>query len=388
LPTSHRSGARPCGFEYHLHGLLALPIFFLTACSGPYDSVVTGNLVEPEVIEAEVEVEVMALQLRPWRQRINTYGRIVSAEKVVIGVEIAGTIASVHFHEGQQIKVGQTLVLMDARKQKLRLERANANVATARIEREKAHGTYRRQQTLLGRQVIAEETYQQSEANYHAARARLEQAKAAQKLAQQELEDLTLISPVDGTVESESIEPGQRVRPGDTLALIQTTDSLQVITYVRENEVNLLRLGDVAPVQSPGVPGRTYQARIESVGNTADPRTGNFPVKLRIDNADALLREGMSAQVELHSRQDEQRLAIPSGAVTDRDRQHVVFVERDERAVRITPALGMEVDGWVPVVSGLAAGDRLIINQLALLADNNRVRAIVETSQAETLSLK
>lgn len=340
----------------------------LAACADKGDT--DGQaVVEPAV----AQITVMEVQQRPWQASIDAYGRIVAAEKVVIGVDVAGTVEQVLFKEGQAIAAGQILLELEKSKQQLRLQRAGADVATARAELAKAQGTYERYRALIGRQVVAEEDFKQTEAAYSAAKARLEQAMAAEKLAQQELRDLTLISPVDGIVEVESAEPGQKVRPGDQLAVVQTNDTLQVVTYVTEKEVNLLHPGALAPMQTPGVPGRIYEARIESVGSTADPRTGNFPVKLRVDNSDGLLREGMSAQIQLQGREGDTLLAVPRSAVVDRDRQRVVFVIREGRAVKVVPSLGMAMGDWIPVLSGLQAGDQVAIDTLSALVDGTEV---------------
>jgi membrane fusion protein (multidrug efflux system) len=279
------------------------------------------------------------------------------------------------FKEGQKIVAGQVLLQLEDRKQLLRLERASADVASTRAELSRAESTFKRYQALMGQQVISEDDYKQKESAYNAALAQLQQVMAVEKLAQQELRDLTLISPVSGIVEVESVEPGQKVHPGQQLAVVQTANSMQVLSYVTEKEVNLLHVGDVAPMRTPGVPGRNYEARIESIGSTADSRTGNFAVKLRVDNGDGLLREGMSAHIQLQGDQGRDRLALPRSAVVDRDRRRVVFLVRDGRAVAVAPSLGMAMGDWIPVLSGLSAGDQVVIDQLALLADGSPVQA-------------
>ena len=338
-----------------------------------------------EVETSPLPVSVFELRPQIWHQTIQTFGRLVSAEKVTIGVEVAGTVAEVRFKEGQTVKAGQTLLVLDDRKQRLRLERASADVASARAELNRSLGTFQRYRALRSRQVIAEEAYKQTEAAYKAARASLKQAVAERALVRQELRDLNLVSPVDGVVESESVEPGQRVQPGQQLALLQTVNSLQVITYVREQEVNLLKPGDLAPVESPGAPGRAYQARIESVASAADPRTGNFAIKLRVDNADGMLRDGMSATIELRSQAGELLLMVPRAAVTDRNRRRVVFVLREGRAQRIAPVLGLGVGDQIPVRSGLESGDQLIIEPLSLVTDQKAVVAVPVDRQAAEL---
>jgi membrane fusion protein (multidrug efflux system) len=110
--------------------------------------------------------------------------------------------------------------------------------------------------------------------------ARYEDALAAQRLAERELTESRVLSPVRGIVDRRLVEPGETVMPGQLLGSVQVVDRVRVRVHVGEREVNDLRVGAVAEVRSADVPGRVYQARIEAVGIKADPQTGNFPVKV------------------------------------------------------------------------------------------------------------
>jgi membrane fusion protein (multidrug efflux system) len=112
------------------------------------------------------------------------------------------------------------------------------------------------------------------------ATARYEDALAAQRLAERELTESRVLSPVSGIVDRRLVETGETVMPGQLLGSVQVVDRVRVRVHVGEREVNDLRVGAVAEVRSAGVPGRVYQARIEAVGIKADPQTGNFPVKV------------------------------------------------------------------------------------------------------------
>ena len=167
----------------------------------------------------------------------------------------------------------------------------------ARLEEQKE--AFQRYRSLIHKQAVSKEKLGRAEASFKAAAADVQQAMAAEALARQELAQARIISPVDGTVTARNIEPGETVAPGRQLVVIQLVDSMRLVTYVTEREVNLLRIGQRVEVQSPGVPGTTYQARVELIGSVADHGTGNFPVKLAVGNRDGLLREGMSATVAL-----------------------------------------------------------------------------------------
>jgi membrane fusion protein (multidrug efflux system) len=141
-------------------------------------------------------------------------------------------------------------------------------------------------------------------------------------------------------------------------------------------------MGEVAPMTSPGVPGREYEARIELVGNSADPLTGNFVVKLTVNNSDRRLRAGMSVRLRLKGMQRENTLLIPKSALVDRNRRRVVFRLVDGRAQEVEPLIGVSNDDNTPVYGGLQAGDQLILAPLKLIQDGKQVSAIVAPTTA------
>jgi len=219
------------------------------------------------------------------------------------------------------------------------------------------------------------------------ATARYEDALAAQRLAERELTESRVLSPVSGIVDRRLVETGETVMPGQLLGSVQVVDRVRVRVHVGEREVNDLRVGAVAEVRSAGVPGRVYQARIEAVGIKADPQTGNFPVKLTLSNEDGLLRPGMTARVQLQGLTHSDTLLIPDEALVDRRRRRVVYVVRDGKAVEIEPLLRASVGEEIPVLDGLHPGDRLVVAGMEQLIDGSPVkvadRAVIEKEDAE-----
>jgi len=318
-------------------------------------------------------VETYRLAPRHWSYATEAYGSIFANEKVVIKADAAGTVEEVHAREGRRVAPGELLITLESNRQQLKLDSARAEVATASARLTKSRSTFTRYQALVDQQVVAEDEFRQVKAAYEADVAALAQARAAERLAQRDLAETRLTSPVGGVIESESVEPGQNVLPGEQLALVQAANALEVRTYVTEKEVNFFRVGDVGDVAVPGAMEQVFKARIESIASSADPRTGNFTVKLRIDEPWTGLREGMSARVRLQASKAQAVLAVPEAAVVDRDRHHVVFVVEDGKAIPRPVVTGLPVDGWVPVQAGLREGEQLIVSNQALLRDANAV---------------
>ena len=348
----------------------ALLIFGLTACENRPPA--RDEVPEPRV--AEVAVKMLKEQL--WVETISSFGVIDAAKEIVITIDFSERVAKVHFEEGDRIKAGQLLIELDRRKQKVRLNRARTALKETKANLASAKTNLKRQETLYAKRNIALSKLEESQLALKRAKARNEEAFTAVKLAERDLADRRVTSPVAGQVVKRDVEPGETVRPGAPLVVIQVVDSVRVITYVTEKDINHLSLGNEAIVSTPAVQSRTYTARIESLGTKADPDTGNFSVKLAIPNTDGMLRPGMTARVNLQGLKYQDAILIPDSALVDRNRRRVAYKVVDGRAVLVEPVVALSSVNLVHVLSGLEAGDQLIVEGLGGIVDGAPVRTI------------
>lgn len=329
-----------------------------------------------ETAEEKLKVSAMVLEPQLWRMDFAGYGHFESTEKIRISIDFSGTVNKVHFRDGQTIRAGQVLIELDQRKQALRLRQMQANLSSAKADLQKTRATWERHRKLSKTGALSREQLRQTEADFERAKARVKEAEAAMDLARKDLRETTIISPVDGVIDQRQVEPGQTVLAGEPLATVQVTDTLRVVTYVTEKEVNQLQLGDEAAVTSPAVPGREYVARIESVASSADPNTGNFVVKLTVNNSDQFLRAGMSASIRMRGVERQDSLVIPKSLMVDRMRRRVVYRYENGVLEEVSPVLGVSASDEVPVIAGLRPGDVLITDRLELLVDGKSVELI------------
>lgn len=341
-------------------------IAVLTACS------------EPPAVPAPESEKTLAVTVErflsvPWRYPLNTSGVIRSADTVQISAEQAGIVVEVAVKEGNRVEQGQLLMRLDNDKQQLRLQRAQAISASTRADLDQAERQWRKFSRLRGTGAVSTDQLEQARSTYDALKARMQSVQAEVELAERDLADRDIKSPIAGVVDGEPVETGERVQPGQSLINIQARDALQVITWVNQAEVNQLMLGSEVTVQTESSP-KQYKARVESIAQSAHPRTGNFEVKCRLIDADVLLREGMTASVRIQVESNRQVVFIPRTAVVDRDRKPVIFVLRDGKAEQRSPRFGLPSGERIPVLSGLEEDEALILAPLDLITDGIEVR--------------
>ncbi len=344
----------------------ALATLLTVACGQPADDTTTETPRIPQV-------RTMVLEPETWTETIRTYGVFEAAEEVNLSVDFSATVKAVRFREGRRVEAGEPLLELDRGERQLLVDRADRQVESIKAQLDRSRDALRRAEDLFVADSISRGEYEQAQAEMRSLTALYGEAVAGRRLAQRDLGETILSSPVSGMVVRRQVESGENVAPGQTLGVVQTVDTLRVVTFVSERDINALRVGRPARVTTPGVRGEVYQATIESLGVAAEPETGNFTVKLTVANDSSLLRAGMTARVEFEGLEYGDVLLIPASATVDRDRRRVVYTVADGKAVEVEPVLAATLGERIPVLAGLAAGDVLITSGLDELADGTAI---------------
>ena len=175
-------------------------------------------------------------------------------------------------------------------------------------------------------------------------------------------------APQDGTVIALAIRNGAFVRPGGQLMTISDLGTVWVMADVFEDDAQRVHAGDHTRLGTRSLPGRGWVAEVEYVYPTVDPQTRSVPVRIRLDNADGALRPGMYLNVAIETEPRTNVLQIPLEAVIRTGRsQRVILAEDDGRYRPAAIVTGAESGGMVEVLSGLAAGERIVVSSQFLL---------------------
>lgn len=179
-----------------------------------------------------------------------------------------------------------------------------------------------------------------------------------------------LLAPKSGIVVSRNVAVGQEVGPdtAEPLVVISQLDEVRVHGSVPETDVGGVLVGSEATIASPAAPGRKYIGEVEYVSEQVDPIRRTVDVRVRMKNADHSLRPNAYVQVTF-STQTDARIVVPAEAVVTDDQSSVVFVQEGTppRLVQRTVELGRQRNGKVEVISGLKAGESLVIKGALLL---------------------
>lgn len=330
-----------------------------------------------------ITVAVHTLKNEQWRGQIKTFGVVEAAEEINLSLDFSGVIKTVRVNEGQRISKGQLLIELDQEKRALQLQQASESVAQAKAALDEAFLNLERRKKLAQQQIISQEVLDNAQLALSKAQAQYRETIAAQQLAQRELNDSQIYSPVNGAVDVKAVEPGENVQAGTTLLTLQAVDTLRVQTWVSEKDVSLIRNGGLAQVELTGLPGKQFSATVESVGVNAHSETGNFSVKLIIEQGSDFIRPGMTASITILGIELTNMLILPEQALVDRNRKRVVFVVNNNFATLKEPLLSAGLGNQIFILSGLTSGEQLIVSSLDSIVDGTPVAIIPQHEPSE-----
>jgi membrane fusion protein, copper/silver efflux system len=201
---------------------------------------------------------------------------------------------------------------------------------------------------------------------------------ALEKLRQGEAPSrtVTMPSPDAGTVVDKAAVEGMHFQPGEVLFRLVDTSVMWVLAEVYEQDLAFVKVGDPAQVTVNAWPGQPVAGKVTFIYPTIARESRTARLRIEVANPDGRLREGMAATVEIASPIDGSQVAVPDSAVIDSGRRQVVLVERGAGRYEPRPVkLGAHVPGWVQVLEGLKAGERVVTQANFLIDAESNIRA-------------
>lgn len=308
-------------------------------------------------------------------------GRVDAVESVEIRPRVSGHIAEVRFHAGEIVNPGDVLFVIDQRTYQAQVDLAAAQLERARVRVAIAERDARRSDELLAARAISTEEADSRTSHLAEAKAELLGAQAALASARLDLEYAVVRAPIRGRVSRAFVTEGNLVSgsPGSATLLASVVSVGEVYVYADVDEATLLAFNrlshegriaqadghvtvDMQLTDESGFPHRGY---IESEDNRLDPNTGSLVLRLVFPNPDGQLLPGLFARVRLPVSAPNPELLVSERAIgTDQSQKYVLTVAPDHTVTYRTVKLGPEVEGKRIIRSGLAAGDRVIVNGL------------------------
>jgi len=384
-----------------MNRLLPFPILILmTGGCSHYETRVAAAGAEQRV--ATVQVETVAdSEIADIYQ---ASGSVRARYSAAIAAKIAANILEVRVQTGDHVQA-QALIVLDRRDLDANLRRSEATraeaegaidetesaITAARANFELARVTHKRFQDLLADASVSQQELDESQARLRSADATLEmaaskrrqigarrsQAEAEIAAARVALDYATLTAPFAALVTERKADPGSLATPGAPLLTLEREGNLRLEASIDESRLGLVRAGESVAVEIDGL-NRTVSGRVAEVVPSVDAATRSFTVKIDLPALPGL-RSGMFGRAAFAAGK-RGALLVPQSAVVERGQIRSVYVVEGDTARLRFVTLGEERDDQREVLSGLTAGERIVVMPAPLLSDGARV-AIQEAAK-------
>ena len=349
----------------------------------------------------------------PLVQTVVATGRVVAVSNTDIGSEISGVVLERRVAEGEQVAAGDLLLvlssddvaaqvrqaeaelaeLISSTRPQAAVDLANAEVALAQADR-----NVERRRELAAISAISDEEMEQAIQAQAQARNDLENARlranalssggveedllrARIAALQAQLNKAQVRSKVSGTILTRNVEIGDLVQPGQSLFTIALDGKTEIRVPLDERNLSRLALQQPAVAIADAYPDKPFPVRISFIAPSIDPQRGTVEVRLSVDPVPDFLRQDMTVSVNIETDQRAKALVIPNDALANvKEDSAEVLLLRDGKTQRQAVKLGLRGLSASEVLSGLSAGDEILVDATVSLADGERVRTALQAA--------
>jgi len=365
-------------------------------------------------------VRIQTVSTRPVTYELKALGSIEAQDTYRIDARVAGTIYDVKFNEGDEVSADTVLcriapeayrqsalkakaiydqavgtlanskrkLASDIERMKIKLDQATLEIARRRDVKEAGAISNEEIELYQSRRDLAEVELKDAklaaETELVVLTATIAQRDAELKIAEEDVRKATVQSPISGTIEKRLVTNQMFVTPGTPLASMVDTRTLKVIFKLAEKESAIVKEGDKVQFSVAAWNSHVFTGDVYYIGAKVENDARVVLVYARVTQDVKKLKPGFFASVKLITEQKQNSIVIPVTAVQPTERGFVAFVINGEKAERRFLTLGLAVnDNDVEVLSGLKAGEILVIEGANALQDGLPVR-VIESSNAFT----
>jgi RND family efflux transporter MFP subunit len=359
-----------------------------------------GTVEESPGRTARVEISVVKPTTHP--EIYEAMGTVLAQTTSVLSSKLMGTVRAILVEEGQPVKAGQPMVVLDQRQVSAQLQQAEAALSearkaenaavsakeSARAAAELARLNYDRYVPMLKEEAVTPQEFDAVDARHRqaqaaltqagamaaAARSRVQQARAAVAAASVTHKDAVINAAYDGVMVDKLVEIGDLAVPGTPLVKIERTGDYRVDLELPESHILSIRIGDTVAVRVPGLIEQPLDGIVATIVPAADTKSRSFLVKVRLPDA-ANLRSGVFARVAVPIGTGRLILVPHSAVVHEGQLTGIYIVDPDQIARFRLIRTGKSLGNTIEVLSGLQEGARFVIAPPPGFSDGTKVEA-------------
>jgi len=306
-----------------------------------------------------VPVQVYVVAATSLTDEVAATGSVLPEESVVIKSELSGKITSLNIREGQAVSKGQLLFSINAAEAQAAIQKQEYNIKLFRDQE-------RRQRTLLDKEYISAQEYEQANNQLLTAQAELQALRAT-------LAKAYVRAPFSGVLGLTTATVGTYVSPGAEITTLSRVKPVKIDFAVPGRFASNVRVGDEVEVLDEST-NRKYNAKVYAIDPQIDPVSRTQPVRARYANTGNELRPGAFVRVNLKLGETESALQVPTEAVVPEASGYSVYTVKGGKMVPKKIKIGIRSDKVIQVTDGLAVGDSVIRTGILQVKPGDKVK--------------
>jgi len=292
--------------------------------------------------------ETFTVEEKNIASRVDVVGTVTSEEKVNLSARISAYVSKVNVRTGTKVAKGQALIELDSREVQEKLTAAKINLKQSKTE-------YDRTLNLYKKNAATEQALTAAEHRYSSAQSQVAEIKVMQTYT-------TIKSPIDGIVTERKIEAGDLANPGQVLLTVYDPRNMRLEVPVPVRLIEKLSLNQTVDITLDR-PTRPFKGKVSEIVGEIDPSSRTQKVKIRIDNKKGDVLPGTFGRVWVRET-PRKTVVIPANAVTMVGQLEMVNVIQNDRVLRRMVKTGPSFGELVEILSGLSAGEVILVSQL------------------------
>lgn len=312
----------------------------------------------PSPPRTPIPVNVVIARPRLFNEKITIKGSIISNEEVMLKSEVPGKVVNILFKEGQFVRKGTLLV-------KMLDDDLQAQLEKAIIKEKNLSAKELRQRTLLAKESISQQEYDDMNTDLRTSRAEIEQLTA--QIAKTEVK-----APFDGTIGLRKISPGDIINSGTEIAPLVNSDPAKIVFSIPEKYAATLPVNSAISFKLSGSVN-VYQARIFAREPRIDEATRSLQLKAQLPNPKGFFIPGSYVEIDLTLEGIPDALLIPTDALTSEAVGQKIYIYRNGVPVPTYIETGTRTDTEIQVLKGIEPGDTIITSGTIQITPRSKV---------------
>lgn len=316
----------------------------------------------------KVSAQYIVIQPKLMVETVNAAGSLTADEEVDLAFESSGRVVLLDVKEGKRVHKGSVIAKINDDELVAQREKLLAQIKLAESKEY-------RQRTLLQKDAVSRESYDQSLTELNSLRADLEQVDA-------KIKKCKIIAPFDGTIGFRNLSLGAYATPSTVVAHLVRLRPIKVDFSIPEKYAGIVSPGKKIQFKVDGKMN-TFSANVYAVEPKVDPNTRTIPVRARYANTKEELLPGRFVSVEVFVQSFPKALAIPSESLVPEIDGEKVYVVHKGKAKAIKVFTGIRTESEIQVLNGLNTGDTVVTTGILQMKDGVKVKLVDKKSKKD-----